>query len=102
LGFQRGDGVLFMEEVRRGDEHHGDLLQLEELPVVIGHENVRPEIELELGQRAGIDVGARHDADALFRMVRKLGQCASSAGTDDSNQEIFLRGHVGFPLSLES
>ena len=96
--FQRGDGVLFVEEVRRGDEDRTDVLQGEELPVVVRHENVRPETELELRQRGGIGVGARDDADPVLRAVRVAGQRASAASADHADPEFLLCRHVSFPL----
>ena len=93
---QRGDGVLLVEEVRRGDEDRADVLQGEQPPVVVRHENVRPEIELEPRQRRGIDVGPRDDADAVLRVVRVAGQGAPAAGADDADPQFLRRGHVSF------
>ena len=93
---QRGDGVLLVEEVRRGDEDRADVLQGEEFPVIVGHENVRPEIELEPRQRRRIGVGPRDDADAVLRVMRVAGQGAPAAGADDADPEFLRRGHVRF------
>ncbi len=97
-GLQGGDGVLLVEEVRRGDEDGVDVLAREQLAVVGGDEGVRAVLLLEALQRGRHDVRPGHQPHALLRLVRVRGQPAAPARPDNADPQFLRRSHASLFL----